>query len=122
MFKRSIKVLVTFSALLLGVASFAADNSPILGAWSMELDVQGQVFTLELNVTESTDGLAGTFGAAEFGVSPVSNLAFDGETLKFDADDTQGGTINVALKLADNQLSGNLSSPMGELPVIATKR
>jgi hypothetical protein len=108
--------------LFFGAATVMADNTQVVGAWNMELDFQGQPFLLDLVITESADGLAGTLGAPEFGVNPVSNVAFDGETLKFDADDQQGGKVTIALKLADSKLSGTIVSPMGDIPAKASKK
>lgn len=109
-------------AFLFAGTSAIADNAQVVGAWNMELDIQGQPMSLDLIISETADGLAGTIGAPEFGVNPVSNVAFDGEFLKFDADDQQGGKVTISLKLADNQLSGTIVSPMGDIPAKASKK
>lgn len=122
MFKQVKTTLVAMLFAMAGNAALAQDAAPVVGTWAMQLDVQGQVFMIDLVIAQTAMGLAGSIGAAEFGVSPIQDVAFDGETLSFKADDTQGGLVNIALKLAEGKLSGNLSSPMGDLPATATKK
>jgi hypothetical protein len=114
--------LVAITLILCGTSALAADNAAIIGTWSMALDLQGQQFVLDLVINESADGLSGTIGAPEFGVNPVSKVQFDGDTLKFEADDQQGGVVAIALKLAEDKLSGTLASPMGDIPATATRK
>lgn len=106
----------------LGGVAQAADNAAVVGSWNMQLDFQGQPFALDLIISESANGLAGTLGAPEFGVNPVTNVAFDGDMLKFDADDQQGGKVTISLKLADSKLTGVIASPMGDIPAVATRK
>lgn len=119
---RLISALAAISFLFLGSVAVAADNTQVVGSWNMELDFQGQPFSLDLVISESAGALAGTLGAPEFGVSPLSKVAFDGETLQFKTPDQQGGTVQVALKLAEEKLSGKIVSPMGDIPATATRK
>jgi len=93
-----------------------------VGAWNMEIDFQGQGFAMDLTITESEEGLAGSLGAPEFGNIPLENVSFDGENLKFETDDQQGGTATAELKLNDNKLDGNISGSMGNIPAYASRR
>ncbi len=122
MLKPIISILAALGFTVLAGTAIAADNAAIVGAWNMEIDFQGQGFAMDLTITESEEGLAGSLGAPEFGNIPLENVSFDGENLKFETDDQQGGTAIVALKLEDNKLDGNISSSMGEIFAYASRK
>ncbi|MEX0619322.1 MAG: hypothetical protein WDZ76_06260 [Pseudohongiellaceae bacterium] len=108
--------------LLLGSQAFAADNSAITGTWLMSLDAQGMLIDLDLTITETTEGLTGSMGSSEFGVTPVSDVTFDGDTLSFNAPDQQGGSVDIKMTLEEGKLSGMLNSSMGSIPATASKK
>ena len=58
----------------------------------------------------------------EIGVTPVSDVSFDGETLSFKAPDQQGGSVNIKMTLKEGKLSGALDSPMGSIPATASRK
>jgi len=122
MHRRFITGLVFATSLMLASLASADQHSGVVaGAWDMVLDVQGQVFNLDLTIAEGSDGLTGTMGSPQ-GETTLSQVQFDGETLSFNSDDGFGGTMSIALKYADGGLSGNLDTPMGALPITATKK
>ena len=122
MLKPIISILAALGFTVLAGTAIAADNAAIVGAWNMEIDFQGQGFAMDLTITESEEGLAGSLGAPEFGNIPLENVSFDGENLKFETDDQQGGTATAELKLNDNKLDGNISGSMGNIPAYANRR
>ena len=122
MLKPIISILAALGFTVLAGTAIAADNAAIVGAWNMEIDFQGQGFAMDLTITESEEGLAGSLGAPEFGNIPLENVSFDGENLKFETDDQQGGTATAELKLNDNKLDGNISGSMGNIPAYASLR
>jgi hypothetical protein len=122
MLKSVISILAALGFTVLAGTAIAADNAAIVGAWNMEIDFQGQGFAMDLTITESEEGLAGSLGAPEFGNIPLENVSFDGENLKFETDDQQGGTATAELKLNDNKLDGNISGSMGNIPAYASRR
>ena len=122
MLKPIISILAALGFTVLAGTAIAADNAAIVGAWNMEIDFQGQSFAIDLTITESEEGLAGSLGAPEFGNIPLENVSFDGENLKFETDDQQGGTATAELKLNDNKLDGNISGSMGNIPAYASRR
>ncbi|MDP6651325.1 MAG: hypothetical protein QGF90_04320 [Gammaproteobacteria bacterium] len=122
MLKPVISILAALGFTVLAGTAIAADNAAIVGAWNMEIDFQGQGFAIDLTITETEEGLAGTIGAPEFGVVPLENVSFDGENLKFETDDQQGGTAIIALKLNGNELDGSISASMGNIIAYATRR
>ena len=122
MLKPIISILAALGFTVLAGTAIAADNAAIVGAWNMEIDFQGQGFAMDLTITESEEGLAGSLGAPEFGNIPLENVSFDGENLKIETDDQQGGTATAELKLNDNKLDGNISGSMGNIPAYASRR
>ena len=58
---KNILKLALFSFLLNSSAVSAADNSAVLGKWTLELSVQGQVVLVNLTIAEDGDGLGGTW-------------------------------------------------------------
>jgi len=99
--------------------ALAADNSAILGQWSLELTVQGNKIPVSLTIAENGDGLGGTW-VGPAGSNTLSGVNFDGNTLSFSMQ-TQQGSMSVSFELKDNTLDGGLASPMGNLPVVGKK-
>ena len=122
MLKPVISILAALGFTVLAGTAIAADNTAIVGDWNMEIDFQGQGFAIDLIITETEEGLAGTIGAPEFGVVPLENVSFDGENLKFETDDQQGGTAIIELKLNGSELDGSISAAMGNIIAYATRR
>lgn len=118
--QRLLTALTFILTMFLGGTAFASDNSEVVGQWDLALEVQGQAVNLDLNIVESTDGLVGTLGS-EQGEGPLTDVQFDGETLTYNSDDGQGGSLATSLKLEDGMLKGNVTTPMGDLPATATK-
>lgn len=105
---------------LLSGTGFAADNSAVLGKWDLEFDVQGQTIAIALTVAEGQNGLEGTWAGPQ-GSTPVSNVSFDGELLKFSRTGPQGQALDMSFTVTGDTLSGVLNSPAGELPVTGKK-
>ena len=122
MFQRIISTLTALTFTVLSSVAMAADNAAIVGSWNMELDFQGQPFALDLTITETPEGLAGTITAPEFGSIPLKSVSFDGDSLKWESDDQQGGTATATMKLADSKLTGNIASAMGEIVASASRK
>lgn len=105
--------------LLISGGIFAADNSAIVGQWSLELSVQGQTVPVSLTISEDGDELGGTW-VGPAGSNTLSGVNFDGNALSFSMQ-TQQGSMSVSFELKDNTLDGGLASPMGNLPVVGKK-
>ena len=99
--------------------ALAADNSVIVGQWSLVLSVQGQTVPISLTISEDGDELGGTWVGA-MGSNTLSGVNFDGNALSFSMQ-TQQGSMSVSFELKDNTLDGGLASPMGNLPVVGKK-
>ena len=112
----SLKLVSLIVALLFAAQTvFAADNAAVLGNWNIELSFQGQSVTIALGITQGANGLEGTWTGPQ-GSTALSDVSFDGETLKFNRSGPQG-QMTMAFKVAGDTISGTLNTPGGELPV-----
>lgn len=111
--------LAVLSVLLNGNV-FAADNSAVVGKWDIELNFQGQGVMINLTITENGDELGGTW-ASPRGSTPLSDVSFVGDTLSFSREGFQGGVTQMSLKLEGNTLTGSITTPGGDLPIVAKK-
>ncbi len=116
---KNIFKLTVLSLLLNSSSAFAADNSAVVGKWDIELNFQGQGVTISITITENGDELGGTWVGPQ-NTLPLSDVSFVGDTLSFSRQ-TQRGVSQLSLKLEGNTLSGNLSTPQGDLPIVAKK-
>ena len=106
-------------SLLLNSSVFAVDNSTVVGKWDIELNFQRRGVTINLTITENGDELGGTW-AGPRGSTPLSDVSFVGDTLTFSRE-TQRGVTQISLKLEGNTLTGSLTTPRGDLPIVAKK-
>ena len=105
--------------LIFSANTFAADNAAVLGAWKMDLNFQRGGVPVVLTITETDNVLGGTWGSPQ-GSTPLSDVTFDGETLSFTRQGRQG-TARMSLKLKGMTLTGSLTTPRGDLPIVAKK-
>ena len=105
--------------LIFSANTFAADNAAVLGAWKMDLNFQGWGVPVVLTITETDDVLGGTWGRPQRS-TPLSNVTFDGETLSFTRQARQGAA-RMSLKINGMTLTGSLTTPRGDLPIVAKK-
>lgn len=116
---KNIFKLAVLSLLLNSSGAFAADNSAVVGQWDIELSFQGQGVTINLTITENGDELGGTWKGPQ-NTLPLSDVSFVGDTLSFSRQ-TQRGVSQLSLKLEGNTLTGSLTTPQGDLPIVAKK-
>ena len=123
--------------LLAAPAVFAQDKpkvdyAPMLGTWTLEMDMQGNVFAMTLDLKLDEKGqLTGTFVDQQgmMPVAPVYNTEFDGTTFKADVKaqtppDGAERILKIEAKLAEGKLTGSLNVPdMGmALPFTGSKK
>jgi len=103
------------------------DYGKITGTWALQVDAGGEYYylTLELKVTEGKleGGLSEQNGM--FTNSPLSNVEFDGQTLKFDVKiptppDGSERLVKTEAKLVENKLEGLLTIPDLQMSVSIT--
>jgi hypothetical protein len=108
------------------------DLTPMVGMWVLEMDMQGNVFAMNLDLKLDEKGqLTGTL-VDQMGmmpVAPVYNTEFDGTTFKADVKavtppDNAERVLKIEAKLAEGKLAGSLNVPdMGmALPFTGTKK
>jgi hypothetical protein len=124
-------------ALLVVSAAAAQDKpkvdwTPMIGTWTLEMDMQGNVFAITLDLKLDEKGqLVGTF-FDQMGMmppAPVSNAEFDGKAFKADVKaqtppDGAERLLKIEAALAEGKLVGAMSVPdMGmSLPFTGAKK
>jgi hypothetical protein len=102
------------------------DYTPLVGIWTLQIDAGGEFYFLILELKLNAGKLEGQMSEQNglFTNAPLSNIEFDGETLKFDAKtptppDGAERLIKTEVKLIAGKLEGmitvvemNLSAPL----------
>lgn len=115
--------LVASMAVTLGLIfsniALAADNSPVLGKWNIDISFQGQSVTIGLTINQDANGLSGSWDSPQ-GSTPLSAVSFDGSILQFTREGRQG-EVTQSFKLEGDTITGTMNTPGGELPVTGKK-
>ncbi|HAJ75560.1 MAG TPA: hypothetical protein DCM64_03805 [Gammaproteobacteria bacterium] len=85
----------------------------------MDLNRQGQAATINLTITENGGELGGTWQGPR-NTQALSDVSFVGDTLTYSIQ-TRQGAIQMSFKLGGNTLNGSLSTPQGDLNLVAKK-
>ena len=118
----------------LGLSAFAriqekVDNSKVLGTWKLEVTAEGQYYYF-IMVIEETEGKLTGKGSEQNGLFtdiPLSTVAFDGETLTFEASaptptDGLERTWRVEFRIEGDKFEGTLSnSELGTIAATGTR-
>ena len=111
------------STLIFSGAAIAADNSAVLGKWTIPLEFQGQSFEVTLEISEGDGGLGGTWTTPR-GSDPLADVAWDGETLTFQRNlERQGRSISIdcSATVEGNTMNGKMTTPRGEREFTGTR-
>jgi hypothetical protein len=94
------------------------DNARIVGAWQLEVDVDGTYYYLNMNILEKAGKLEGAVSEVSgiFKDLPLSEVVFDGEKLTFKLNsptppDGVTREVGAELKLAQGALDGVMRVP-----------
>jgi hypothetical protein len=94
------------------------DHSKIIGLWALEVDAGGEYYYLILELKLEAEKLGGGLSEQNgmFKDVPLSNIEFDGQTLKCEAKtptppDGAERLIKIEVKLVDNKLEGLITVP-----------
>ncbi len=94
------------------------DQSKIVGLWALEVDAGGEYYYLSLELKLSAEKLEGGLSEQNgmFKDVPLSNIDFDGQTLKCEAKtptppDGAERLIKIEVKLVDGKLEGLITVP-----------
>ena len=111
-------------AFALANSSAAADNSAVVGKWSMELSFQGQSRQIDLEFMEKDGELSGTVAGRQGGTNELSDVSWDGETLAFARNINRQGqefSISYSAKIDGDEMEGTMTTPRGERPFTAKR-
>ena len=116
-FVLSIFFIFSFSLSLLN-SQGTADFGKVVGAWEIELDVEGEYYYLSMKIEESEGKLKGTISEASgfFSDIPLTNIEYDGKIFNFDFNattppDGMERLLKMELEVGDNKLEGILDVP-----------
>lgn len=124
-------VLSLFFIFVLSLSSMksqeAVDYGKILGTWEIEVEAEGEFYSLALILKMSDDELKGTISESTgyFSDVPLSNIEYDGSSLRFEytaptPPDGYERVIKTEFEVGDNTLEGTMSVDDLGVTVLAT--
>jgi hypothetical protein len=135
MFRKTVFAALAAATALASAPAFAA--SAVVGTWDTTINVQETKINAEVTVAEANGGYTvdikdgpmpgapgGPEGAAAL-PSKISEVAVDGDTLKFKRHlTTPQGEMDLAYALtaAGNNLTGTINSQFGDIPVTGVRK
>ncbi len=117
-------VLIAASILLaLAPAALAADNAPVLGKWTSMAQTQQGTFEVVYEFTEVEGELKGAWSNPR-NSGDLTNVSWDGETLKFGREVGRGGqtfNLNFEATVDGDTMTGKMITPRGEREFTANR-
>lgn len=101
-------------------AGAVAETPSLAGQWTMSLETPHGTFAMTFDLTVDGDKVGGTLTSDQTGVAPIKGTFTDGK-IAFTADVAQGIEFHFTFKDKDT-LTGNLSSQMGDMACVATRK
>lgn len=93
------------------------------GTWSLNIDIQGNPVAMTATLTQQGERIGGTLQSQQIGSATITSGTISAESITFKATLNVGQPIDVTFtgKVTGNQMSGVVSSPMGDAPFTGTK-
>ena len=117
-------VLIAAAVLLaLAPAVLAADNAPVLGKWTSMTETPQGTFEVVYEFTEVDGELKGTWSNPRRN-GDLTNVSWNGETLKFGREVGRGGqtfNLNFEATVDGDTMTGKMITPRGEREFTATR-
>ena len=117
-------ILIAVSLLLaLAPAALAADNAPVLGKWASTTETPQGTFEVVYEFTEVDGELKGTWTNPRRN-GDLTDVSWDGETLKFGREASMGGqTFNLKFEAAvdGDTMTGKMITARREREFTATR-
>ena len=117
-------ILIATSLLLaLAPAALAADNAPVLGKWASTTETPQGTFEVVYEFTEADGELKGTWTNTRRN-GDLTNVSWDGKTLKFGREASMGGqTFNLKFEAAvdGDTMTGKMIGPRREREFTANR-
>ena len=113
--KQSILIAAAF-VLALAPPALAADNAPVLGKWTSTTETPQGTFEVVYEFTEADGELKGTWSNPRRN-GDLTNVSWDGETLKFGREVGRGGqtfNLNFEATVDGDTMTGKMITPRGE--------
>jgi len=95
------------------------DTGELLGAWDVKMEDGSREFVFEFFLKDGK--LAGKYTGAS-GTSEMTNLTFEGNTVKFSVTVGNGMVIDYTAIVAEGELTGTLSLEFGEAAITGKRR
>ena len=109
--------------LALAPAALAADNAPVLGKWASKTETPQGTFEVVYEFTEVDGELKGTWTNPRRN-GDLTNVSWDGETLKFGREASMGGqTFNLSFEATvdGDTMTGKMIGPRREREFTANR-
>ncbi len=110
-------------ALAFAPAALAADNAPVLGKWTSMTETPQGTFEVVYEFTEVDGELKGAWSNPRRN-GDLTNVSWDGETLKFGREVGRGGqtfNLNFEATVDADAMTGKMITPRGEREFTATR-
>lgn len=95
------------------------DYGELLGVWDAKMEDGSREFVFEFSLKDGK--LAGKYTGAS-GTSEMTNLTFEGHTVKFSVTVGNGMVIDYTAIVAEGELTGTLSLEFGEAAITGKRR
>ena len=120
---RKASLIAAAALLALAPAALAADNAPVLGKWESTTVTPQGTFEVVYEFTEAGGELKGTWTNPRRN-GDLTNVSWDGETLKFSREATMGGqTFHLSFEAAvdGDTMTGKMIGPRREREFTANR-
>lgn len=93
------------------------------GTWTFNIDIPGNPVAMTATLTQQGERIGGTLQSQQIGNATITSGTISAESITFKATLNVGQPIDVTFtgKVTGNQMSGIVSSPMGDAPFTGTK-
>lgn len=106
-----------------GEGPAAAGIPNAAGTWTLNIEIPGNPITMTAVLTQQGERIGGTLQSQDIGSAAISSGTISAESITFKATLNVGQPLDVTFtgKVTGNQMSGVVSSPMGDAPFTGTK-
>ncbi len=121
---RQFVLIAAVVALALAPAALAADNAAVLGKWESTTETPQRTFQVVFEFTEVDGELKGTWSNPRGRSGELTNVSWDGETVKYERDLEAGGQVfrlSYEATVDGDTMSGKMTTPRGEREFTATR-
>ena len=121
--KQSVLIAAIF-VLALAPAALAADNAPVLGKWESTTETPQRTFQVVFEFTDVDGELKGAWSNPRGPSGELTDVSWDGETLKFEREIEAAGqtfTLYYEATVDGDTMTGTNRTPRGARAFTATR-